>query len=245
MNALAEIRRCVREGTLAHAYIIEEENAEARGGTLTQIVQAILCQNADVQQRPCGVCPDCRRVQAHSHEDVVYMAKTGARGYLVNEGVVPFLEDFALNPYGDRKIGVIEDANLLPEAAQNKILKTLEEPYPGNIILLTTSNRESLLPTIRSRCVLLRNQSEEVEVDSAESLEIWNQKYFFQYRKAIEKTFKSAEEALNFLEILEQEAYRLQKVEPVLRIEEAKKDIQSGMGWKQALKRLYLELKQR
>lgn len=245
MNALAEIRRCVQEETLAHAYIIEEENAEARSETLTQIVQAILCQNSDAMQRPCGICAECRRVQAHSHEDVVYMAKTGARGYLVNEGVIPFLEDFALSPYGERKIGVIEDANLMPEAAQNKILKTLEEPYPGNIMLLTTSNRESLLPTIRSRCVLLRNQSEAIQADSTESMEVWNQKYFFQYRKAVEKTFKSADEALEFLEILEQEAHRYRKVEPVLRIEEAKKDIQNGMGWKQALKRLYLELRQK
>ena len=53
-------------------------------------------------------------------------------------------------------MGIIDNAERLSEIVQNKLLKTLEEPYPGTVIILATDNKESLLPTVRSRCVELR-----------------------------------------------------------------------------------------
>ena len=62
-----------------------------------------------------------------------------------------------IKPYSNRyKIYIIPEADLLTVQAQNALLKTIEEPPEYAIIFLLTENADSLLPTIRSRCVMLK-----------------------------------------------------------------------------------------
>ena len=66
------------------------------------------------------------------------------------------IHDVAIKPYcSPHKIYIIADADLMTPQAQNALLKTIEEPPEYAVILLLTSNADSLLPTIRSRCVRL------------------------------------------------------------------------------------------
>lgn len=256
MNALGEIKKSLWTDRLAHAYMLEAPAGETRDRLVTDILQAILCQNPNLEQRPCGLCEACRRVAAGSHEDVIYMKKSKLEGktkagkvtYVLAD-VKPFMDRLRLNPYGERNIGLIPDADDLKEDVQNKILKTLEEPYPGTVIFLVAENRNNLLPTIQSRCVLLRETEEPDAAEASALEEIWSQKYFFQYRKMVEKKLKSADDALKFLDVIERGAHEEHRLETILRIEETRKDIlgefhRGGMNWKYALKRLFLEVRE-
>ncbi len=243
MNALEEIRRSTRDGRLAHAYILEGDAGKERDRMMEEIVMTILCTNRDVDGRACGRCTACRRVQSGTHEDVVRMEQSGKVGYRVQD-VSAFTCRLSMNAYGDRMVGIIPAADGLTEVTQGKLLKTLEEPYPGTVILLAVSNRKTLLDTVRSRCVLLRMEpSDEGTAEAAEAEKLWDLPFFHEYRKAIDKAFKTQDEALAFLDAAEQIAFKRNDIAGVIRIEAARRDIMAGMGWKPALKRLWLELR--
>ena len=250
MNALGEIKKSLRDGRLAHAYILEAPEGESRNRLVTEILQVILCQNPNWEQRPCGLCEACRRVAAGSHEDVISMKKSKLEaGKPKSNKVTYVMKD--TEPFMNRlrNIGLIPEADDLKEDLQNKILKTLEEPHPGTVILLVVTNRNNLLPTIQSRCVLLRETGEPDASETSALEEIWNQKYFFQYRKMVDKKIKTADDALKFLDVIEREAHEEHRLETILRIEETRKDIlgefhMGGMNWKYALKRLFLEVRE-
>lgn len=231
---------------LAHAYILEGDNAETRKQALHKLVKSILCERPGMDGEPCGSCPSCRKIDGRTHEDVSYMEMSGKTGYKVSDASA-WIGRLAMSSYGSRNVGVIEDANLLKEEVQNKLLKTLEEPYPGTVIILETPNRATFLDTVRSRCVLLR--MDEID-DNSEDSEIprIRRVYFYKFRKEIDKHIKSQEDALNYLDALEREAHTrmldgdAMEVNTIIRIEDARRDIIRGMGYKQGLKKLYLEL---
>ena len=123
MNVLGEIKKSLWNGRMAHAYILEAPAGETRDRLMTNILQEILCRNPNLEQRPCGLCEACRRVAAGSHEDVIYMkkskleegkTKTNKVTYVIRD-TEPFIDRLRLNPYGERNIGVIPDADDLKE----------------------------------------------------------------------------------------------------------------------------------
>ncbi|HOX10755.1 MAG TPA: AAA family ATPase [Candidatus Moranbacteria bacterium] len=81
-------------------------------------------------------------------------------------------KSLSLFPYhGKYKILIIDDAHKLNVAAQNALLKILEEPNPTTIIILVTSNEDKILPTVKSRCQIINFGL----VDDAEMLEFFPQ----------------------------------------------------------------------
>ena len=96
----------------------------------------------------CGACDRCRR----KHPDVRYFAPAGANGYLV-EQVREIVADTALSPIqADKKIYILDRVDQLGASAANAFLKTLEEPADDVVMILLGRTRESVLPTIVSRC---------------------------------------------------------------------------------------------
>ncbi len=66
-------------------------------------------------------------------------------------------DDIMIRPYSSKyKIYIVPDADMMSVQAQNALLKTIEEPPEYAVIMLLTENAETLLPTIRSRCVMLK-----------------------------------------------------------------------------------------
>jgi DNA polymerase-3 subunit delta' len=116
-------------------------------------VQAIFC--TEHGDDACGACAQCRKVAAGSHADIHYIEPDGQ--FIKIEQVRELQRELSLRPYeAPRKACIIESAERFNQAAGNSLLKTLEEP-PGNaIIILLTENAGMLLPTIRSRCQLIR-----------------------------------------------------------------------------------------
>ena len=105
----------------------------------------------------CGGCAQCTRVAAATHPDRRLVARDEDRRDIRIEQVRETSRWLALRPLmAARKIAVIDGAHCLSEPAQNALLKTLEEPPPGSVLVLIGPAAALLLPTIRSRCQIVR-----------------------------------------------------------------------------------------
>lgn len=141
------LRSAVSSGGVSHAYLFTGPAGSNKTSAAYALAQAIICEDGG-----CGTCEACRRVKRRSHPDVRYFAPEGASGYLIAQ-MREIMADVPLAPIqGKRKVYIIDRADLLGTAAANAFLKTLEEPPEGITMILLGRTRESVLPTIVSRC---------------------------------------------------------------------------------------------
>ncbi|MBQ0017660.1 MAG: hypothetical protein KBS63_00410 [Clostridiales bacterium] len=247
----------------AHAFIVEGVAGEARSSFVQELAEGLSCQAADPADRPCGRCSACIQIKAGTNMDIYHMSMSGKQGYKVEDDVEPFIEKLSMSPYGRYRIGIIDEADLLSEIVQNKLLKTLEEPEPGSVIILAASNRDNLLQTVRSRCSLIRMSDYVGEDDeSREHNEAIrdaagffvqtgrDRAAFCDFRTDTDKKIKSREDALEMLSIAEEGCRDCmirgelpgEMARRIDLIETAKMDIQRQMDYKKALRRLFLEM---
>ena len=104
----------------------------------------------------CGACAACRRIARGVHTDVM-LIEPGETGTIKIDPIRTAVAQAAFRPFeGRRRVVIIDDADRLVDAAQNALLKILEEPPTTSVFLLVTSQPDVLLPTVRSRCPVLR-----------------------------------------------------------------------------------------
>jgi DNA polymerase-3 subunit delta' len=105
----------------------------------------------------CGACAECREAAAGAHPDLFLAAPEGASRSLPIERIRELIAWTGARAFRrGRKVAVLRDAERMTEEAQNALLKTLEEPPPGTVLLLVSSRPAKLLETVRSRCRLVR-----------------------------------------------------------------------------------------
>lgn len=131
------------------------------------------CSASSDGDRPCGDCRHCRKVFSGIHPDVVNIApavddKGRKRREILVDQVRFISADAQVMPNeAATKVYVIHDADLMNAAAQNALLKLLEEPPSSAAFVLCASNPALLLPTVRSRCVLIRINEDAVDDEQA------------------------------------------------------------------------------
>jgi len=104
----------------------------------------------------CGKCKACKRIARGVHPDVLFV-EPGDTGSIKIEQVRDIVDRAAYRPFeGRRRAVIIDQADALVPAAQNALLKTLEEPPPSSVFMLITSRPDMLLPTVLSRCPRLQ-----------------------------------------------------------------------------------------
>jgi DNA polymerase III subunit delta' len=104
----------------------------------------------------CGICRSCDRIGRSLHVDVLAV-EPDERASIKIDVVREVLERTGYRPFeGQRRVVIIRDADTLEVAAQNALLKSLEEPPPATVFVLTTAVPSALLPTVQSRCMRLR-----------------------------------------------------------------------------------------
>ena len=141
------LRASVSADRVTHAYLFTGPCGSNKTQSAYALAAAILCD-----QKGCGTCEVCNRVKARKHPDVRYFAPEGAGGYLV-EQIREIVADTALAPIQSHaKVYIIDRVDLLGSAAANAFLKTLEEPPEDVVLVLLGRTRESVLPTVVSRC---------------------------------------------------------------------------------------------
>lgn len=149
------LQTAIKTDNLSHAYIINGEYGSGRQTIASALAKTIQCQSKTDDTDACGVCTSCKQAESHNHPDIKYIThdKTSIS---VNDIREQLNNDISIKPYSSEyKFYIIPDANKMTEQAQNALLKTIEEPPVYAIIILLTENCDSLLPTIRSRCVTL------------------------------------------------------------------------------------------
>jgi DNA polymerase III subunit delta' len=155
--AVEMLRGHVAHDSLRHAYLITGPSGVGRRTLAIRLAQAVNCQTPVEAGIPCGVCRACKQVEAGQHIDLMVVQAEKEGGTLKVEQVREVQKFLSLKPYQSAYKVVIflrfEEAN--PNAA-NALLKTLEEAPSYGLLLLTANNAEQLLPTIVSRCEILR-----------------------------------------------------------------------------------------
>src|SRR4030042_267157 len=111
--------------------------------------------NCEAKNPPCDACLSCRKAKRNNHIDIIAVR---AEGQFIKIGAVKELqEQIKFRPYeGLRRVFILPEADRMNAPAANALLKTLEEPSAGNILLLTTSRPHAMPMTILSRCQHLR-----------------------------------------------------------------------------------------
>jgi DNA polymerase-3 subunit delta' len=121
------------------------------------IAAALLCRIDDAAVRPCRECRGCRLVEHGNHPDLHRLAPDGPGGLIGVEQARGLIEEITLLPVeGGERVVLVEAAHRMNEDAQNILLKTLEEPPAGLVIVLAADEDDLLLPTVRSRAARIR-----------------------------------------------------------------------------------------
>ena len=138
-------------GTLFHSYIIESASPEAADDFLSYARAVLMCRS---DKKPCGICPDCQKLLADSHPDMLICGEDGKPAGMDTVRNVISLSHIPPSESGCR-VFIFKNCEKMRWDAQNALLKLLEEPPPYVRLLLSTSKKEALLPTVRSRCRLI------------------------------------------------------------------------------------------
>lgn len=259
---LAErISRAIVSGSVSHAYIIEGDSCVDKEAFAKDFLKAICCER--MPGEGCDECASCRKIDHGNCENLYVVRAEGTTTKSVKGDAISQLqENLQKKPAGQRNMAIICNADTMTKRAQNRILKTLEEPTPGTVIILLSENRENLLDTIKSRCIFYRLSGEE-NTDS-EDLKDANRmvdalmegENFFEIKNLLSKEVKSREDAFHMLDGLER-IYRnlllerdprgkLFKKEEIFRavdlIEEARRDLIANVNYNYALKNLMLKI---
>ncbi|MBQ4321443.1 MAG: hypothetical protein IJC35_04310 [Oscillospiraceae bacterium] len=150
------LRRRAETGTLNQAYILP---LPADHNLFTALAASALCSAPD--RRPCGICPHCRKVISGSHPDFRRFApEKDKRIFPVSLARDLREEAWILPNEAERKVFLLEAADTMNGAAQNALLKILEEPPAGTLFLLQCENPGRFLETIRSRCTVVQTEAE-------------------------------------------------------------------------------------
>lgn len=148
------LRASVTSDRVTHAYLFTGPSGSNKTMAAYALAQALLCPKGPQGPRGglCGACDACARVMRKKHPDVRYFLPEGAGGYLV-EQIRDIVADTALAPIQtNKKIYILDRVDLLGVQPANAFLKTLEEPPADVVLILLGRTRESVLPTILSRC---------------------------------------------------------------------------------------------
>ncbi|MBI2897621.1 MAG: DNA polymerase III subunit delta' [Deltaproteobacteria bacterium] len=140
-------------GRLAGAYLFAGPDGVGKRSTAEALTAALLCR----ERPPCGACASCTRRLAGAHPDRIEVAVPADRKQIPVSAIRELCARLAYPPHeGLARAVLVPDAEVLSASAANALLKTLEEPPGRTHFLLTTSSPSALLPTIRSRCQIVR-----------------------------------------------------------------------------------------
>ena len=147
----------VGRGRLGQAYLLVGPEGVGKRLFARELAKAFLCEKPPAPLTACDKCPACAQVEAGTHPDVLYLRTPEGKHELPVAEMREFCAQLALKPArGARKIGIVEDADDFNEESANSFLKTLEEPPPGALLLLRATGTDRQLPTILSRCQVVR-----------------------------------------------------------------------------------------
>lgn len=157
-RARRRLEAIIADRTWAPAYLLAGSAGSGLERAATFLARAILCTGA---KPPCGHCLACRQVADHNHPDLARFVPAEAKRKSGKDGPIDVIRriivHLAMRPTaGSRQVVILAKADELEPPPANALLKTLEEPPGGAVLILTARNPSALLPTIVSRCQEIR-----------------------------------------------------------------------------------------
>jgi DNA polymerase III delta prime subunit len=157
MNKKEALFQALARGRLLHAVIVTGNGAES---LCERAAQVALCEG-ESENKPCMRCKGCDLFSANAHPDLLRLAPEPKKKSIGVDPVRDLLDALSTVPAREKNRAVIIPAEKLTDEAQTALLKTLEEPPQGTAFFLF-GNDNALLPTIRSRCLILRLAEDEL-----------------------------------------------------------------------------------
>lgn len=176
------------------------------------------------ENTPCGACASCVGARAGSNPDIVTVMPEPKKKTIGVEGIRNIITDAYVKPFlSKRKVYIIPDSSIVTEQAQNAFLKLLEEPPEYTVFIFIADNAESLLETIRSRCVKVRFSpvSESVMSDYVEKISPSNKnkEFIVRYSEGIPERAKKILEDEGFDELRSETVKMLTKLFSLRRLD--------------------------
>ena len=259
VNLIKRLYYIIENDKVSHAYIFEGSGYIDKKSFAETFVKGILCPVNSGDD--CGMCGICRKVEHGNHEDIIYISASGAS--IKDAAIINMQEKLKTKPFGDRHIVIIENSDTMTLRAQNRLLKTLEEPPGRSVIMLLSENMENLIQTIQSRCVKYRinhfgSENYDFMIDKARIIAEMslNREPFYKVKKEISDVSGSSEETGGLLDALQvvfrnmliekNKGISLYKDEILIRniyaVEEARKNIREGASPAYAIKNLLIKI---
>lgn len=141
---------------LSHAYLLVGKDEEAKLAAASGLAKMANCEGEHAPGTFCGACPSCRQIDAGTSP---YLRIFGESGALNVETIDQFIAYASLKvTSGHLKVTIFRGVDYFTDVAADRILKTIEEPVPGNVFLLLSQNSRRVLTTIRSRTQIIKVQ---------------------------------------------------------------------------------------
>lgn len=160
-RAVEFFRNSVNRDRLAHAYLFSGPRGLGKSLLAGTLAKFLNCENpvknGDLLIDCCDSCISCRKIDDFNHPDVHWIQAQKQSGKISIDEIRAMQKEVSLKAYEGRfKIFIIQDAQRITEQAANSLLKTLEEPPPLSLLILISTNMSGLLPTIISRCQIIK-----------------------------------------------------------------------------------------
>ncbi len=176
--AVQLLQKHIVRGQVRHAYLFTGPDSIGKRTLALRFAQALNCQRGAQDGSVCGECRACRLTREGTYPDMHLVEAEEGAAVLKVDQIRNLQRQLALTPYEAKwRVALLLRFHQAHDSAANALLKTLEEPSPHVVILLTARSAESLLPTIVSRCELFnlrpptREELEGVLIEKGESEE--------------------------------------------------------------------------
>lgn len=154
------VNKDICDKKLSHSLLLISRDNYALLNYAKNLVMSLMCESED---KPCFECAECKKILHDNNVDVLYYPIKNEKT-LNSAEISDLIEQAFSAPYeADKKIFVIRNANSIDAGMQNKLLKTLEEPPHNTYFILLATMDNNILPTIKSRCRIVRVPSISVE----------------------------------------------------------------------------------
>ena len=258
-NLIKRLESVVAQDKISHAYIFEGDHCIDKRGFAEAFVRGILCPRKTGDH--CGACNICGKIDHGNHEDLIYIGGEG--GSVKDAQIVKMQDRLKTKPFGSRTVVIIENSDAMTVHAQNRLLKTLEEPPGNSVIILLSENLENLIQTIQSRCVKYRlygaeDPDDNVMMKRAEAvIELAIRRApFYQLKAEIDKVLKDSAGVPAFLDAMQilyrNMLFRKESgispykdediIEYIYAVEHARKQLKQGVSAAYAIKGLLLKI---
>lgn len=152
--AAEQLERAWSSGRLPHALLVQGADGLGKRSLAAWLAGAVLCEKSSgASLQFCDRCPSCALVRAGSHPDVFWVAPEEDKQQISIDQVRDAVERLSKTAYRHGyKVAIVEPAHQMTTNAANSVLKTLEEPAAGSLLVLLSSQPSALPATVRSRC---------------------------------------------------------------------------------------------